>query len=411
MRKGFRLLGACLVALLVFAFSTTGYAKTIKIGVLVDLSGGLSTYGHTEKIASEIAEGKINKFFKEKGYPYKVRFYVEDTKCDPKVCLDKAQALYALGIKLMLGPMSSGEVKNLKNFVNSNRIIIMSPSSTAPPDKIGCARPKDKRYIFRLVPTDNFQGNAVGDLCKSLGFKNVVVIYRKDAWGDGLKQASVARIKKWGITLLDVIPYDPNIADWSPIIQKLIDDLKYKDPKNTGVVFIGFEEVASLLAQMKLDCPALNYTWIGTDGMANSKKILEEAKDRAIKVKFYSTMFHSVSDEAKELQKIYEKKGLKADQYALNIYDGAWIGAISYVEMLKEKGKYDADYLSSKIREVATKYSKGEYGVKPVTGTIKFNEWNDRASGNYAIFMVTEKGWVLGGIWHSETGEITWKQK
>ncbi len=39
--------------------------------------------------------------------------------------------LNSRGIKLIIGPMGSGEVANIRNYVTQNQIIIISPSSTA----------------------------------------------------------------------------------------------------------------------------------------------------------------------------------------------------------------------------------------------------------------------------------------
>ena len=87
--------------------------EEIPVGVLVDLSGGLATYGNDIKNTLEIAKEDINAYFKEKGLPYRVEFYYEDTRADPKITLGKVQALYGRGIKLIIGPMGSGEVKNI----------------------------------------------------------------------------------------------------------------------------------------------------------------------------------------------------------------------------------------------------------------------------------------------------------
>ena len=78
---------------------------------------------------------------------------------------------------------------------------------------------------------------------------------------------------------------------------------------------------------------------------------------------------------------------------------------------MQEKGSYDADGMVEKIRKVTEKYSEGEYGFKPVTGYIKLNEWNDRASGDYAIYYVAGDKWDLAGIWKFETGSIEWFHK
>ncbi|MEM4524199.1 MAG: hypothetical protein QXF29_03740, partial [Archaeoglobaceae archaeon] len=74
--------------------------EEIKIGVLVDLSGPLTTYGTSIKNTLSIAEEDINNYLKAKNLPYTVKFYVEDTKVEPKITLEKVQSLHAKGIKL-----------------------------------------------------------------------------------------------------------------------------------------------------------------------------------------------------------------------------------------------------------------------------------------------------------------------
>jgi branched-chain amino acid transport system substrate-binding protein len=312
--------------------------------------------------------------------------------------------------------MASSEVKNIKSYVTANKMIIISPSSTALPSLLGFTKPEEKKYIFRFVPNDEFQGKVIASEIQNLGFKKVLVLFREDAWGKGLKDASVKNLKKEGIAIIEEIGYPstPEPSDWSPYIEKMSKLLKGASPKDTAILAIGFEELATLLSQIKADSSLLSYKWFGSDGVVNSQKVLQEAKEKAVKVKLYSTVFYSVSPEAKILEEEYQKKGYgkEVTQYPLCAYDGVWVAAVSYADMLNETGgKYDADLLAKKIRENVKKYSEGAFGVKPVTGDIVLNEWNDRASGNYAIRVVTPEGWKLGGVWDSSTGKITWKIK
>ncbi len=393
----------------------TKEAKPIKIGILTDLSGSLVSIGTTIKNVALIGEEKINKYLANHGYNYEVKLYIEDTQTNPSICLKKVQALSTKGVKVFIGPMSSSEVKNIASYVTSNKLIIISPSSTALPILIGFSKPEDKKYIFRFVPTDAFQGKVIATEIASLGYKNVVVLYREDAWGKGLKEATLDNLKKRGVKVVAEIGYPstPEPSDWSPYIEKLSQALKGYSPKDTAVLTICFEEEATLLSQINKDSPILNYIWFGSDGNVKSEKILKEAKENAMKVRLYSTIFYSRSDAAKELQKEYQEKGYgkDIDQYSLCAYDALWVAAISYAQMLKDLGHYDADYLVKKIRENVVKYSNGDFGVKPVTGEIGLNKWNDRSKGNYAIWAVTDKGWELAGIWHSSTGKIEWKIK
>ncbi|WP_456419107.1 ABC transporter substrate-binding protein [Methanocaldococcus infernus] len=416
MKKLFVIFLSLFIVLATFLSGCTGTGesgeKVIKVGVLTDLSGDLSTDGRQINNILKIAKDNVEQYLKEKGLNYKVELYVEDTQTNPSLCLQKVQNLKAQGCNLIIGPLSSSELKNIKNFVMSNKLVIISPSSTAIPQLLGFASPKDKKYIFRIVPNDNFQGKAIAGELKDMGIKNVVVLYRDDAWGQGLASAAVTNMKKLGINVIAEIKYpsQPTPSDWSPYIQKLLDYTKGKDTKDTGILAIGFGELATLMSQIPDNSPLLNYKWFGSDGFAMNENILKVAKDKGEKVGFYSTVFYGKSKEAEKIVEEYRKRGYgeEVGQYALCAYDAFMLGVISYAEMLKEKGSYDPDLLSKLIKENAVKYSNGDFGFKPVTGYIEFNEWNDRATGDYGIYAITKDGWKLVGIWHYKDGKIEW---
>lgn len=61
-----------------------------------------------------VEEGSIHRtynYFKKEGLPYQVELYVEDTRTDPKIALEKIQTLKSKGVNVIIGPTSSGEVK------------------------------------------------------------------------------------------------------------------------------------------------------------------------------------------------------------------------------------------------------------------------------------------------------------
>jgi len=169
-----------------------------------------------------------------------------------------------------------------------------------------------------------------------------------------------------------------------------------------------------MLAQTPENSPLMNVVWFGCDGNAKSDKV-SNALDKVIRVGTYSTLFESKGPAYKELAKKYKEKGFGDSpyQYAMNAYDAAWVLALAYVEVMdKNNGKYDPDLMAETIPVVTEKYSKGEYGVKPVSGYIKLNEWNDRASGDYAIWYVNKDcKWDAAGVWKFETKSIEWYHK
>lgn len=417
-----RRVGLVIVPLLAIVF-LSGCAQQevkteeIKIGVLVDLSGPLTTYGTDIKNTLMIAEEDLNNYLKAKGLPYTVKFYVEDTKVEPKTALEKVQSLNAKGINLIIGPMGSGEVRNVKDFVTANKIIIVSPSSTALPKLLGITKPEEKKFIFRFVALDDLQTDAILSELKDLGIKAVVITHIGNAWGRGLNDVIKPKLEKEGIILKTSIEYpEPLPADYSPYIAKIeeaVEELSKKYSTNEiAVIAFTYEELATILAQTKAGSKALDVIWIGCDGTATSAKLLEVC-DKSNRVMVMSTLFESKGKAYSELEKKYKAKGYgKAPyQYAMNAYDAAWVLVLSYVEVVKEKGKYDADAMASKIPIVTEKYSKGEYGVETVSGYIKLNEWNDRASGDFALYYIKDCSWKVVGIWNSVSNKIIWQEK
>lgn len=389
-------------------------AVEIRVGVLVDLSGPLTTYGEDIRDTLTLGAEDINAYFEERGEPYRVKLFVEDTRVDPKIALDKVQALHGKGVTLIVGPMGSGEVKQIAEYVTANKIIIISPSSTAAPKLLGVTKPEEKKYIFRFVATDVFQTEVIAKEAAELGIKGLVITYIGNAWGKGLYEYGKPKFEAQGIEVKDVIEYpDPPPADFTPyiaVMEKDVDELLGKyDKSQVAVVAFSYEEVYTMLSQVKDDSVLLKIRWIGCDGTAKSRKITEVA-EKVNKVGMYSTLFDSKGPSFAKLNEAYrERFGRETYQYGLNAYDAEWVMALSFAEVHKKLGRYDPDEMARTIPEVTEKYSKGEYGVTPVSGYIKLDEWNDRASGDYAIWAVENSEWILKGVWKYEENKIEWK--
>ena len=55
----------------------------------------------------------------------------EDTGTNPDTALSELQTLAAQGVKFIIGPVTSAELKNIMNYAQSNQIIVVSASSTS----------------------------------------------------------------------------------------------------------------------------------------------------------------------------------------------------------------------------------------------------------------------------------------
>lgn len=404
-----------LVLVTLFAGCVDQTGKEIQIGSLVDLSGPLTTYGEDIKTTVTIASEEINRYFEKEGKPYRVKLYFEDTKVDPKIALDKVMALHTKGVKLIIGPMGSGEVKNIIEYSRSNKIIIGSPSSTAETKYIGVTSPEEKKYIFRFVATDSFQTKAIAKLAQDKGIKAVVITYIGNAWGKGLEEFGRFELQNQGIEVESSVEYpDPPPADFTPYIATIENDvnalLKNYTSDKIAVVAFSYEEVATMLSQTKDSSVLLNISWIGCDGTAKSSKVVSDIPGKASRVKLYSTV--SETRGGKDFDNLnstyYSQKMAQPKSYGMNAYDATWVFAMAYAEVYDKLGKYDADAMAEAVPKVAGNYSAGKYGVEPVSGEVKFNEYNDRIGSEYRIYEVSDGNWKEIGVWKFTTNEIVW---
>ncbi|WP_410509347.1 ABC transporter substrate-binding protein [Methanosarcina hadiensis] len=387
----------------------------IPVGVLVDLSGPLTTYGWDIKTATTIAGEDVNKKFAEDGKPYRVKLYIEDTGADPKKALDTVMALQAKGVKLIVGPMSSGELKSVSEYSRSNKIILASPSSTAETKYIGVTAPEEKKFIFRFVPTDSFQTKGIAELTHELGVKAVVITYTGNAWGKGLEEFGREEFEKQGVEVKTSVEYpNPPPADFTPYIATLEENvntlLKDYSRDEIAVVVFSYEEVATMLAQTKDSSVLLDVKWVGCDGTAKSSKIIEDVPEKASRIKLFSTVSETKGGE--DFDKLnttyYQQIGNSPQGYGLNSYDATWVLALSFAEVYDKEGKYNADAMAEAMPGMAEEYSMGNYGVYPVSGEVKFNEYRDRIGSRYIIYAVSDGNWNANGVWEFATNRVEW---
>jgi len=379
-----------------------GLPKEIPIGALLAMSGPLSTFGKREAIAAKMAIDDVNAYVSKLGLDVKFKLYIEDTKVMPEEALARLSSLAARGVKVVVGPMASSEVAAVKSFADSNKIVVISQSSTAPQ----LAIPGD--YIFRFVPTDLFQGRALARLAEALGLKKVAAIYRGDAWGDGLFLAFKENFEKIG-GVVKGVRYDPTAKDLSPEVRKLSEIVSgFGAGPDVGVLMISFEDDGiSILTVAKDDPVLMKVKWFGTDGTAQSTKMIEEVGDIMAKLGgFPNTLFQpAMSPKQEEFVERFEKiAGEAPDAYSLNIYDAVWVAALAIIEARS----YDSELIAKILPDVASRY----FGV---SGWTLLDKNGDRAFGDYAIWSVVKKDgkyvWEVTGTYSCLSDKVTFFKK
>ncbi len=376
---------------------------TITVGALLDLSGGLATYGENSKAALELAESEINEWLEAIGADWRIEVRFEDTQVKPAVALSKLQTLAGEGVKFVIGPMSSGEVSEIKSFADENKILVISPSSTSP----ALAIPND--YIFRFCPTDLFQGPAAIEMVVEAGIEHLVIMWRGDTWGDGLKESMAEAAQEAGITVYEAARYNPEAEEFSSEVAQLASQVQslvdqYGADK-VGVTLISFKEAAAVFAAASEYDVLWQVKWFGSDGTALLSEIVNnpDVAEFAVTVKFLNPIFAPGDSPYNEKLKKYvmDKLDREPDAYAFASYDALWAIALS-IQLTQSD---DPEV----IKDVLPKVVERMVGA---SGAFSLDENGDRAAADYDLYVPVKEGgqyvWKKAGTWRFTTGTIEW---
>lgn len=102
---------------------------------------------------------------------------VEDTDTDTLVAIEKYDFLKNAGVRLIVGPFTSANVKALKPLADADGILLVSPASVA--NSLAVAGDN----VFRLIPDVNTQGEALSALLLYNSTDQHVPVVRDDLWG------------------------------------------------------------------------------------------------------------------------------------------------------------------------------------------------------------------------------------
>lgn len=383
-----------------------GLSGEIPIGALLPLSGPLGKFGENDKVAVQLAEKDVNSFLERVGAKWRIKVYIENTETRPEVALEKLMSLHAKGVRAVVGPMASGEVLKIKEYADSNKILVISQSSTSPRVAI-----KDD-YIYRFVPTDVYQGKISPAYAKILGVTHIILVYLANPWGDGLAAEVEANAKRHGIEIAAKLRIPEGATDYSAEAASLASEVnklveKGVPPEKIMVHLITYAEAVTFFHSARGYDVLWKVKWFGSDGTAFEYSLQEspQAAEFAAAVGFPSPIAAPIGDNYLRVMKhVKDEIGRTPEPYAYNSYDAIWVIALAVLFT----GKYDADTIISVLPDVIKVY----YGA---SGYIKLNEYGDRVGEQYWIVsLVRADGgydWKPVAIYDCIADEVTLLRK
>ncbi|MCB1432942.1 MAG: ABC transporter substrate-binding protein, partial [Alphaproteobacteria bacterium] len=135
-----------------------------------------------------------------------------DSACDPKVAVDTGNKLVNVEqVVGIVGPSCSGATNGMVQAVTIPAgVVVISDSATAP----SITDLDDKDTVFRVAPSDAYQGLAIAKLVTQAGIKKVAVTYSNDDYNAGIAKVFVEEFAKMGGTVTGNQAHEPNKASY-----------------------------------------------------------------------------------------------------------------------------------------------------------------------------------------------------
>ena len=388
MKTHFILLACCLLLLTASCKPDAENQEVIvKMGALLDLTGDYSEAGKASKAAIDISVKALNQQYMAAGSPIQFTCSYEDTQMDTSKTISAVKMMYDSGIRfLVAGPTTSAELKAVKSFVDSKQMVVLNSFSTAP----ALAIPND--FIFRLLPDDNVQGQALVKMMQYDSIKVLVPIWRKDTYGTGLYQSVKQRFENTGRTVLPGIGYQPGSTQYDEMISSAVAQvqsaLENHAAKEVGILLISYQEAVNFMNLAAGEPDLSRVKWYGCDTNVQRAALTADpaAAGFAESVHFMGPIMSvgtagMLPQTAKQIMdEVYGITGVYPDSYCLNSYDGVQIFGLAYNIVQA----YNSDLIRTVLPSVCESYNY-------VGLSRKLNDAGDLETANFIFWTVKKE--------------------
>ncbi|MCY4490868.1 MAG: ABC transporter substrate-binding protein [Thaumarchaeota archaeon] len=365
------------------------YVMDLNMGLLLSVNDpDFLEQGNETKIAADLAIMDFNKHLSEMDSIWRLNVDFRDTDLDPEKALEEVIELNAHNVDVIVGVPTSASVDMVKDYIDENDMVLVSCCSTAP-------QLAERDNVFRMVPPDSGQAPLLAKHIMDAEISDIIILYRDDSWGIGLKDVLVSSFEGLNGNILDVIKYNPNDSahtDFDGIASMTSGIIsEYDNPDGIGVVFLGWSETATMMEVAGTYPNLSDVVWFGSGDSAGESTLLEEpAVSFAMDTSFSVVQFVSRVNDTTEMVKahVMGETNREPAVYAYSTYDAVWVAGLAMLAAQSNDG-YE---VLSQIHTVAAERT-GAMGPNKLTPA------GDLALSTYTVQAVRDGMWQdLGPI-------------
>lgn len=351
------------------AATTKGPAagKTVRVGVIADVTGSAAVYGTMQKDAYELANDDVKSGIIDAGGA-NLSFDVEDAASDGAQVVNLMQKFTTDGTTpLVLGPTLSGEAFRAFPIAKAANFPVVGTSTTAEGvTAIGPTVFRDSLAESQAIPPTVAKVQSVWHA------KTVAIIYGDDnAFTKTDGDLFAREFQKDGATVVDTETFHIGDKDFGPALTKIAS-------KKPDVIAIGglFPEATQIIAQAgKLGIKA---HMVGGNGL-NSTQMYATAGPASVGVVVGAAWFigGKYTGNLEFVRRFKKKFGMNPDQFAAQAYAGAQV-----VASLVRGGATTKEAMLAGLRNVRV--------VQTVLGPIGFDANRDVRAAPVVLKIVKD---------------------
>jgi branched-chain amino acid transport system substrate-binding protein len=318
------------------------HAADTKIGALMDVTGPLASFIPPLMNAANFAIKNVN----DGGglLDGKAVLVVGDSQAASQPAVDAANKLINVeNVPIVMGALASGSTIAAATAVTIPAgVVQISPTATSP----AMTEMNDGDHLFRLVPSDNYQGDVLAKIVLAEGVKKVAITYVNNDYGVGIANTFNAAFKKAGGEVTAFEKHEDKKNSYRAEIATLANG-----SPDALVVIAYASGSGSKIVKQAIEGGFFS-RFIGTDGLRDDQLIKEVGAD-ALKTSFFSAPTSPEKSEASA--KLHEafnaeyKEG--ADKpFVDQTYDATFLAALA----VEKAGSADKAKMIQALREVAT---------------------------------------------------------
>lgn len=386
-------------------------ANKVTLTAILDLSGPYAETGKDCKAGIEDGLRRFNRYLAANGYSLQMDVEMLDSQGRP----DKAQELLAAIPQdrppVVIGPASSEEADAMRIMAANMGLVLVSPPSSASSLAIA------DDALYRFVPQDRNQGQAIARLMNEEGIRSVALLLRDDIWGRELAQAMEEELAALGLDIMGKVTFRKDAPGLDASMTQLA-ALTATHPEGSpgAVVMLAADETEALLRKAAAHTGLARFAWYGGDASALRTPLLEDAEARAfaekvgftcaiyaIKVGGHTFRPASIPWEAVS-SAIQQRRGSMPSAYAHTAWDALWISGLT---LLRTEWSQDAAILGPALTQTSAQFIG-------LSNFMALDAYGDRQFGDYGFYRVMPGkppagGWVLRATYHFHPGMLPWK--